>query len=231
MHSRIIPFSVIVMYVEDLLLNMNYRLANRLSLGRALDEWQRNFLRSIGSQLAQSKPLSTNQSRAILRMISTVRRELVNLGMATDDDIDEMLHHPEFRWPLYESTHVPREARYLGDNLLGLRFKQNDAIVQRIKNLDPSIGIDWPRPRFNWEARLWIVPVLRHTLDPIETLLNEFRFHVDPATFNYLRLARESADQASEVTVSQDPEIWLINVCDDMLLAGWVSEVAEGVTL
>src|ERR1044072_3264678 len=118
MHSLIISFSVIVMYVEDLLLNMNYCLANRVSLSRALDDWQRNFLRSIGTQVAQSKPLSTNQSRAILRLVSSVRRELVKLGMATDDDIDAMLHHPEFRWPLYESTYTPREARYLGDNLL-----------------------------------------------------------------------------------------------------------------
>jgi hypothetical protein len=217
------------MYVEDLLLNMNYRLSNHVSLSRALDDWQRNFLRSIGGQLAQSKPLSTNQSRASVRLIAAVRRELVNLGMASDDDIDQMLHHPQFRWPLYESSHIPREARYLGDNLLGLRFKQNDEIVQRIKHLDPSTGIDWPRPRFNWEARIWIVPVLRHTLDAIETLLNEYRFQVDPATFDYLRLARQSTDQTSVVTVSDDPEVWLINVRDDLLLAGWVTEIAAGI--
>jgi hypothetical protein len=156
--------------------------------------------------------------------------------MATDDDLDQMLCQPQYRRALYESRHLPREARHLGDNLLGLRFKPHEAIIERIKALGKPEETGWtrsreiaPKPQFDWDHRLWIVPVMHYNVLDIFALLNEFRFDLDPATIDYLRLARQSRDRPSAVGCMQDTLV--VRVCDHPILAGWITEVADGLVL
>ena len=234
------------MYVEDLLLAIRDRLYfERFSHGfdGLVSDWHRNFVTDVSSHIEAGKQLSTNQSTVILKLIAKVRKPLVHYGMATDADIDDILRHPEFRRPLYESPNIPREVRYLGDNILGFRFKQNDMIAALVRDLGrpapTDCKFDWakmrklndllPRPQFNWQHRLWVVPVLRHNLSRIVKLINEYRFDVDPSATAYLRLARDSLDRPSAFTLAD--EVILGNVCDNPLLAAWVTCVSDGIIL
>lgn len=212
------------MYVEDLLLAIQAR--NPSVFDGLINEWYVGFIASVSRHVRAGKQLSTSQGTTILKLIVQVRRPLVRHGMATDDDIDNMLHQPEYRRPLYESTHIPREVRYLGDNCLGFRFKQNDLIVETIK----ALGHDsLPRPRFQWEQRIWVVPVWRHNLQKIMTLVNEYQFNLDAETTAYLRLARQSIDQPSTFVLAEEHGVILANVCDDPLLAAWIE--TDGIML
>ena len=233
------------MYVEDLLLAIRDRtyFDPRRAFDGLLSDWHRNFVLNVSSHVEAGQQLSTNQSTVIIKLIAKVRRQIVHYGMATDADIDHLLCYPDFRRPLYESPNIPREVRYLGDNVLGLRFKQNDVIAALIRDLGRPPPTDWaldwaklrkmtdllPRPQFNWQHRIWLVPVLRHNLSRIVKLLNEYRFDVDPAVTAYLRLARDSQDRPSAFTLTD--EVILGNVCDNPLLAGWITCVADGITL
>lgn len=224
------------MYVEDLLLAIRARLRPSAFEGLLDDVWHQNFIRSVGDTILAERSLSTNQSRAILNVIRRVRRSLVHYGLATDDDIDLLLRYPQHRRPLYESTYVPREARHLGDNLLGLRFKQHDIIVERIKSLGKPTLTEWahardlaPKPQFDWIHRLWIVPVMHYNVHDLFILLNEYHFHLDPRTSNYLRTARQSLGESAAVARTQDALI--IHVADNPILAGWVTEIADGLAL
>lgn len=235
------------MYVEDLLLAIRDRQYGDWPFARPDDrfdgllatEWHHDFITSVSDQFTAGKQLSTSQSQTILKLIARVRHPLVRLGMATDDDIDRMLHQPEYRRPLYESVYIPREVRYLGDNILGFRFKFNGIIQAQIESLGRPAITEWvrlqrhldllPRPRFNWDQRIWLVPVLRHNLAKLTALINEYRFATDRAVTDYLRLARHSYDQPSAFIV-QDGVI-LGKVCDHPLLAAWITEVSDGLAL
>jgi len=134
-------------------------------------------------------------------------------------------------------------VRYLGDNVLAFRFKQNDMIAATIRDfgmpetipctytddLLPRNGDLLPLPSFNWDHRVWLVPVYRHNIAAITSFIQEYHFGADQAVLGYLRLARESRNRPSAFAIIED--IILANVCDHPLLAGWVTEVSDGTPL
>ena len=236
------------MYVEDLLIAINERLLIAFYHGphRPFDglpdgEWHRNFITNVANHAMSGHQLSTNQSMTILKLVGKIRQSLVAYGMATDLDIANMLAMPQHRRPLYESVAIPREVRYLGSNYLGFRFKQNDLIIKRIKSFGQPCMTNWlkfelaenfsliDRPRFDWGHRIWIVPVFRHNINHIMALLREYRFGIDPVTADYLQLAQSSLDMSSTFTMAD--EFIVGNVRDNPLLASWMTENAEGLTL
>jgi hypothetical protein len=227
-----------MMYVEELLISIQSRMLRGHSFDGLLDDpWYQKFLQSVGNQIQNNKPLSTKQGAMILKLIARARIPIVVYGMATDDDIDEMLRRPFYRQPLYESVHIPREVRYLGDNLLAFRFRQDDNIVQSIKNCE-LVSTDWlglkrkllPAPQFDWDHRLWVVPVWRHNIAALTSLIMEYHFTADQVTIDYLELAHNSLDQSSAFVI-HDQDVILANVCDNPLLAGWITEVIDGLVL
>lgn len=232
------------MYVEDLFITIAQRLGEtrprHAQFGGLLDsEWHRNFTRNVAFHIQAGNQLSSNQSKTILKLIAKVRHYLVAYGMATDDDIAGMLFHPEHRRPLYASVEIQREVRHLGDNMLGFRFKQNDLIRQRIKALGepalhsaPTVKLDLvEQPRFDWPTRIWIVPLYRHNIEAVFDLIRDYRFGVDTPTSTYLKLAAASLDQPSRFTYNHEHDLIQATVCDNPLLAGWVTEVAEGLAV
>lgn len=226
------------MYVDDLLLSIRSRLRIRWPdpFDDLLNDWDRDFLTSVASQAAAGRALSTNQGATLLKLISRLRHPLIRHGMATDDDLDQMLRCPDYRQPLYPSIVVRREVRYLGDNIVGFRFKANEMLTASIRafGVPPTTEVCsntelLPRPRFDWDHRLWLVPVLRHNVTTIIAFIHEYRFDADAAALAYLRLARNSRDQSSAFAITDD--VILANVCDDPFLAGWITEVSSGLTL
>lgn len=235
------------MYVEDLLIKIRNTLMisdkkAQSCFGSLLsDEWHRSFISNIGRYIDANKSLSTKQSNTILKLIGKVLPYLIKNGWITDLDLNQMLTEPQFRHPLYESTNVPKEVRHIGDNLLAFRCKNSDVVRNKIKALgyprltesrpaitDSSVMGVLP-VRFDWLYKVWIVRVHRFNVADVHALIETERFNVDHATAHYLHLVRHSFNQPSLFAVADD--IIVGNVCDDAILAGWVTEVAGGVTL
>lgn len=221
------------MFVEDILVAINNKIAmvhpSQPRFGGLLDgNWYPGFIVSVTAQVRAARPLSTNQSQMVLKLISKVRSYIVKYEIASADEIDRLLAYPQHRLPPYESIRLPREARYLGDNQIGLRCKPDPILTENIKNLSGPAG----RPRFDWSHKIWIVPVQRCNLAGLHTLLHTYRFHADTVTADYLRLCDESIDQVSIfVFADADSTVLLANIRDHDILAGWITEIAGGIVL
>jgi hypothetical protein len=228
------------MYIEDLLIRIrdaliSYRPWRRLF--DSLSEWQRSFIQSVGRHVDQGKSLSTKQSKIVLQLIEQVKPYLIEYGWATETDITKLLHDPQFRRPLYESTNVPKEVRHLGNNLLAFRFKKNELLRDRLKAVchpkqkvpDETLNDGLIRPRFDWLYKIWIIPVYRFNILPIIQIINDEHFGVDQEAIHYLRLAKSSFNRPSMFAIGE--EVIFANVCDDPILAGWITEVAHGIAL
>jgi hypothetical protein len=237
------------MYVEDLINRIWFHDLTVHPQKRLLnDDWQRNFVQSICDQIDQGKPLSTRQSVQVLKIIDLIRIEIISRGWATEPEILSLLLDPQYHQPLYESVYIPKEVRYLGGHMLAFRFKDR-AIVEHIKALAVIEKTTWldgtdrhfrsalplrdnslpMKPRFEWLHKIWLVPVYRHNLKNITSLITKHRFAMDNQVADYLRLARRSVNQPS--LFATDGEVIFANVCDNPLLSGWITAVAAGVAL
>lgn len=190
------------------------------------DKWFSNFVTNVHSHAAQGKTLSTEQVRITVRLAHRARNVLITNDIFQEPAFDRFLGNPICRKQPYQSSSVPREARYVGDNCIALRFKMNDVIVESIKALRKKNGffsdnvIRWDR-----EARVWVIRVTRDTIDPLMSIIGENRFDVDDETVEYLALAMNSREKPS--TFVLDPETGRIvaNVCDNEVIAAWVTNV------
>ena len=229
------------MFVEDVLIAISNKLAlsgHRQFGGLFNDQWYRNFISSVTQQVLDGRALSVNQNRVVLKLIRKASPYIFEYGIASADDLQRLLDYPQYRKPLYESAKVPREARYLGDNLIGLRCKYDSAITDQIKTLaynkltdETSLTPPCSRARFDWSYKIWIVPVYHYNLSRFMSILRENRFHLDHITSDYLRLCRESVGQSSVVEFIDNASTLRIQVRDQDIFADWITEIAGGITL
>lgn len=219
------------MFVEDILIAVNNKRllakpAQPAFGGLFDDDWHRNFIASVAAHAQAGRALSSKQSQAVLKFISNVRQHIIDGGLASADEIKCLLTFPEHRRPPYDSWRVRREARYLGDNLLGLRCNMDSALNARIKTLAGQ------KARFDWTHKIWIIPVQQCNLLDVQAMLHEYRFALDQRAAEYLNLCQASAGQATTVAfVEHDRSVLLVTVRDQDILAGWITEIAEGITL
>jgi hypothetical protein len=226
------------MYVEDILIAISNKVATvRRPFGSLFDgQWYRSFISSVAQHIQAERALSSNQSRTILKMIDKARAYIVTYGIASAVEIEHLLAAPRHRRTPYVSAQVPREVRYIGDNLLALRCKADGLLTAHIKALgNPPITSETlmpTRPRFDWTHRIWIVPVHHFNLPAIRDLLHEHRFHTNRATADYLDLCAASINQPSICTFTDTTRsIMIVNICDDYIMAGWITNVAGGIVL
>lgn len=229
------------MFVEDVLIAISNKIAlsgYQQFAGLFNDEWHRSFIFSVARQVTDGRALSVNQTRVALKLIQKAMPYIFKCGIASADDIRDLLTYPRYRKPPYESTKIPREARYLGDNLLGLRCKYDTAITAQIKNLaytkvtdELSLTPPCSRARFDWAYKIWIVPVHHYNLSKIMVLLREHRFHLDQMTTDYLKQCKESIGQPSVVAFIDEGSALRAHVRDQDIFADWITEIAGGIVL
>src|SRR4051812_4030376 len=103
-----------VMYVEDILIAITHTMAmsgrrSRPFGGLLDDRWSQDFLINVGQYVHTDHALSSNQCRIILKLVRRVRSHLTEAGIASSEEIDQLLANPEYRRKPYESSKKPRE--------------------------------------------------------------------------------------------------------------------------
>jgi hypothetical protein len=239
------------MYVEELLIKILDFDRKHRSAGWITNQWQKDFAMNIYASLDQEKSLSTKQAEQILKIISSLRTNIVSKKWMTFEEIDELINSPTYRKPLYESKIIKKEVRFLGDNKLGFRCKFNptlDEKLRRICDVDKKsiFAKDVPMSYRNLEDkkqetivgvkshldilyRMWVVPVYRFNLHKIWSIIKEERFSIDTRTEEYLQLCSDSINKNSSFKVMHNTIV--ANVCDDPLLAAWVVNCSNGITV
>ncbi|RYF02693.1 MAG: hypothetical protein EOO77_32240 [Oxalobacteraceae bacterium] len=216
------------MTVEDAIEILGYQLNRGLFSIEHHDEWAYKFVTNVSEYTKRDKPLSTEQARIILKVIRRTRDYLIANGVP-EYEIDSLLLNPQYRQAPYPSANVPREVRFLGDNLLGFRFKRNDAIALSIQGLSAAktdspyrLSTIW----FHRDYRVWVVPITRHNLDDAMDVIRDHRFAFDDAVADYLTAC--SNHRGRPAAFAADDQMIAGQIYDCEVLAWWTRTVLGG---
>lgn len=192
------------------------------------DEWAERFITNVNNHVTLGRPLSSEQSKIVLKLVRRVRDFLIEHG-ESPTRIDDLLARPVHRQAVYQSSVMPKEVRYLGDNKLGFRFKYNDIIIGDIKALvprEPTYVHD--RPWFHRDYNIWVVSVTRDSIDRIMNLIQKHRFDFDEGVIEYLALADNSKGLWSAFAYDPEIEVIAAQVNNNELVAWWSRYVVGG---
>jgi hypothetical protein len=211
------------MFIEDIVLVLEQSVADPAVHYGA---WERSFLTSVADWVREDRPLSFKQAEKLQHVIASHATALVrHLG---ESAVIAAIDTPSYRHPLFESQRVPREVRHLGDNLLGFRFKLDLDVKNNLRHLYDPHGRRGATA-FDWQRKLWIVPVTTRNARDIRSFIVRHGFATDPALRAYLDTVDEAQGQPASAALAN--EIILLTVPDNGLLAAWASEIAGGVSL
>jgi hypothetical protein len=136
--------------------------------------------------------------------------------------VDQLLQFPQYDRPLYESTVLPREVRWAGDNKLVFRCKYNAAIIQDIKRLKTaSLFSSIQYPFYMRDHKLWIVDVNAHNVKMVMDVIKRHKFEFDDAVAQFFLDIENHAGVTSQAKVSEQ-EI-LVTINDDSFLSAWIN--------
>lgn len=213
--------------VEDIAEAISERMHDP-ELGALLgDRWFIRFFSNIGSWCRQGKPLTTEQAKIVLKVTKKVKPFFVDLGV--DPQVfHDLVARPAYRRPPTLSSVLPREVRYLGDGLLGFRFKRDDTIIDAIK-LMRADALTTPH-RIEWDrtTRMWFVGLCSDTVEGIEQIIMKHRFHFDDSVAQAITDTYESGRGKTIFRVDAEG-ILHVEVNDNDLMAAWVTNSLGGV--
>jgi hypothetical protein len=198
----------------------------------ASDSWTSQFVNNIHSRLVDQRILSTAQAAQLLKLITRFQNEIAITHKFDLRDIKDMLDRPIYRQVPYETKFIPNEVRYLGDNVLGFRFKRNDTIIEDLKYMKPKVrDLSWKVdqfPTFDNENKIWNVPVHRDNYETVVDFISKHNFGFDDDVAEYLTLCANSKGKPSGVAYDPDSEQFIFNICDNEILSAWIKNVLYG---
>jgi hypothetical protein len=184
--------------------------------------WDRRFLSDVAEHSRNQKAISTAQSAVVLKLIDRYKDHLVCCGLTTSE-LDQLLAFPRFAIPPYQSTLLPREVRWAGDNKLVFRCKYNAGIIEDIKKLNGN-NIFSPNyfPTFTKE-KLWLVDVNSGNYQKVMDVIKRHRFSFDDTVAEFFMNIENSSGRRSEVIVD-DGNITIV-VRNNSLLNAWLNSI------
>lgn len=191
------------------------------------DPWFSRFFSNVVSWVRQGKPLTTEQAKIVLKAFTKVRFHLIALG-ADRYDVAALLDNPRYRHTPTLSSTMPREVRYLGDGVLGFRFKRNDVIIDDIKEMRAQSTMAPHRVEWQPGHRMWTIGIMDSTLAGIMTLIMKHRFQFDDDVAAILADAHDAHRGISTFTLDADG-MMTVKVMDNDVVASWVQGVLGGV--
>ena len=186
--------------------------------------WDRRFVEDVANHSRAGQAISTAQGELAIKLIQRYRDHLIVVGYPAQS-VDLLIATPHYARTPYQSTHLPREVRYAGDNKLVFRCKYNSGIIEdikRLKGINHFTAVQYPT--FNRDHKLWIVDVNQGNWEKVMDVIKRHRFHFDDTVANYFLEVANSLSQQS--SVEADPAGIKVTVRNDDFLSAWASGVA-----
>ena len=143
--------------------------------------YDRTFIDDISCKIYSGKGLSERQAQVVWKIVN----KYLNFITACNIDLDALLsliENPKYRRPLYKSTIIPREIRYIGDSKFAVRFNFNP----NVKNdLQSSVT----ECKWNKDNKFWVVAIFKHDHDAFLRFIRKHKFELDSVTnemLNYM---------------------------------------------
>lgn len=189
------------------------------------NSFDRRFIGDVTTHTRAGKAISTSQGQVGLKLIQRYQGILADMGYQPLQ-LNQLTTTPNYRTAPYQSTVLPREVRWAGNNVLVFRCKFNDAVIQDIKRLKSANLFEHQNyPLFLRDAKLWLVNVNSGNWERVMDVIKRHRFHFDDTVAEYFTEVANSAGQRSQVA-STDTEI-TVTARDDDFLAGWINAIEK----
>ena len=183
--------------------------------------WDRRFISDVAEHSRNGKAVSTAQSSVVLKLIDRYRDHLSVRGIARTE-VDQLINFPQYARPPYQSTVLPREVRWAGDNKLVFRCKYNAGIIEDIKKLKGTNHfLPHHYPMFFREQKLWIVDVNSGNAEKTMDVIKRHKFDFDDAVAQFFLDIENGKGRRSEILT--DGESIQITVRNDDLLNSWLN--------
>lgn len=187
--------------------------------------WDRRFISDVAGHVSNQQSISTAQSQIVIKLIDRYEHHLVAKGV-DQSSIRFLISTPCFRSTPYQSTALPREVRWAGDNKLVFRFKFNSGIVEDIKRLKSNVSFgEKSYPLFSRDHKLWIVEVTDSNLDKTMDVIKRHNFGFDDVVAEYLMNAVNSRGVKSSAQVVDDKIE--ITIRDDDFFNNWINVISR----
>ena len=183
--------------------------------------WDRRFISDVAEHCRNGKAISTSQSSVVIKLIDRYRDHLVHRGIIRTE-LDQLIAFPQYARPPYQSTVLPREVRWAGDNKLVFRCKYNAGIIDDIKKLKgTNYFLPIQYPTFFREEKLWIVDVNSGNVEKTMDVIKRHKFAFDDAVAQFFLDIENSKGKRSQIET--DGESIKITVRSDDLLNAWLN--------
>lgn len=193
----------------------------------------REFVLSVGRQWLEKHRISTAQGDHVMRILKrAVDAEPILMGKfgITAETLRESV---TYRVQPSETTKVVRnEIRWLGEGLVGLRFRPSTDVLEAVKRMAKTSLSGWPRRpgSFVRSDLLWIIPVNRLTLAPLTRLVTDHGFDLDETSRQAMLDLADAieADLPSSALDAPDLGKIFVQVADNPWIEDWMEMMAHG---
>jgi hypothetical protein len=210
-----------MIYFEDLVIKAKTYVDNNKAY--YLSVWTKNFIQNVGSHLINdSNPkLSTNQAETLKKVLPNFFKFMTEYQK---EDLEKAILFPNFKNELYISPAVKKEARHLGANFIGFRFKYNPELAKQIQESAMAGHF-----RFDKKTKLWIVQVTQFNFENVFQCIKENRFETDNNLNNWMKLCIDKRKSPSVFVLDKETNCIVANIVANEELEIFVKNFLEGV--
>ena len=183
--------------IEDLIDSLVMMVHN----GAERDQWKTNFIFSVNNQTSFGRPLSDAQVKVVMKLLSQHKSGLAKEKNLDVKDIEYIIANPTYRKPVIPSKNIPREVRFVDENILAFRYKLDPVIVREIKNLKCG---RFQKATFDRRYRIWLVPVVRGNVTDIQELITTHKFAYDMETYDLVMKVKQAFDHSGLPSIKYD---------------------------
>jgi hypothetical protein len=218
------------MYVEDLLQDVSARLRDDADpINDVLrDAWWRKFTMSVSERTESGYPLTTAQTKYVLKLIRDIGPKLVEEGELTDHQFRMMLHNPSYRNNPVESLDIPRDVRVLAGNILGFRCKNIPEITEAINDLVPKSERKKGHPfspTFLFDHKIRSVPLTPANCGRVADIIGTYGFSYDQKVEDAITRVTEVSTTSMKATLREDH----ISITPNgIIVERWIDDVMLG---
>lgn len=188
------------------------------------DQWKINFICSVSNQTAFGRPLSDAQVKVVMKLIGQHKHVLAKTMKLNVSDIEYIITNPTYRQPVVPSKNIPREVRYVGENLLAFRYKLDPILVRDIKNLRCG---RFQKPQFDRRHRIWLVPVNRDNVLDIQEIITQHKFSYDMDSYNLVMKIKQTKTTHTSISYDAKTDDLKMQTPDASLLTHLVKMVTR----
>lgn len=186
--------------------------------------WDRRFISDVQEHCSNGAAISTAQAAVVIKLIDRYRDHLVGKGLAVHE-LDQLVAVPHYAQQPYQSTLLPREVRWAGDNKLVFRCKYNASIIEDIKKLKGNnYFLSAQYPIFFKEEKLWVVDVNSGNLEKTMDVIKRHKFAFDDTVAEFFLNITNNQNIPSSIEVNDD--MISVTVRDDGLLNAWLNAIS-----